>query len=122
MDRIFAIILTGLLILLIFFIVLFIPGYFIVNGIHYETGKGEHTGYVTAVERNGLIWKTGRAYIKSDTSSSQEDIYCVTDNNIYARLEELSKDKTKVTIQYNDYFVKGLKECGDEQAIIYGVK
>ncbi len=35
------------------------------------TNQGEHTGYVTAVEQEGLIWKTWRAYIKTDPQSSQ---------------------------------------------------
>ena len=50
----------------------------LLTGCWVTTTDGEHTGFVTAVEKNGAFWKTGRVYIKSDLSSSQEDIYCVS--------------------------------------------
>ena len=92
------------------------------TGLHYQTGQGEHTGFVTAVEKEGVIWKTGTAYFKTDVSSSQEDKYCVIDDSVYARLEQASQHKEKITIQHKSYFATSVNECGDEDAIIYGVK
>lgn len=92
------------------------------TGLHIDTGSGEHTGYITAVERNGLIWKTGTAYIKTDVSSSQEDLYCVIDPEVYAKLEELSRTQSKVTVKYHSWLVAGITNCNGEGAIINSVK
>jgi hypothetical protein len=98
-----------------------IPAYAVIHGIHYQTAKGEHTGYVTAVEKSGIIWKTGTAYFKTDTSSSQEDVYCVTDEDVFNQLVETSRNKAKVTISFKDYLAKGISNCGPSFAIIDGV-
>lgn len=92
------------------------------TGLHINTGKGEHTGFVTAVERSGVVWKTGTVYVKTDLSSSQEDKYCVTDDAVYLRLEEASRNKEKLTLQHKSYFATGIYECGSEEAIVYGIK
>jgi len=105
----------------LFLIVIFGVGACTFNGIHYETSKGEHTGFVTSVERTGLIWKTGKAYIKTDVSSSQEDTYCVMDQEVYAQLEQAAKDRKKVTIKFLDYLTKGFRNCDGEPAVIYSV-
>jgi hypothetical protein len=92
------------------------------NGWHINTGSGEHTGYVTAVERSGLIWKTGTVYIKTDLSSSQEDVYCVIDQNVYSKLEELARTKSSITVRFNDYLIKGFTNCNGEPSVITSVK
>lgn len=91
------------------------------TGIHINTGDGEHTGFITAVEKNGLIWKTNTAYIKTDTQSSQEDRYCVIDSGVAQTLKILSSAKEHVTIQYMSYLLPGITECNGEDAIITGV-
>lgn len=98
-------------------------GHLIINGWHYETGSGEHTGTITAVELDGLVWKTYSIYFKTDTQSSQEDHYCVMDDSLIPKLKELSQSKAKVTISYVDYFLFGEKYCGDSEiAVVTGVK
>ena len=92
------------------------------TGLHINTGVGEHTGYVTAVEKTGLVFKTGTAYIKSDVSSSQEDVYCVTDPAVYARLQELSESKSKVTVKYSSWLAAGISHCNGESAVINSVQ
>lgn len=93
------------------------------TGWHVETSSGNHTGYITAVEHNGLIWKKGRAYIKTETSSSQEESYCVMDEAVYNQLEQASKDKKQVTVHFKDYFIRGIVHCGEgDQAVIDSVK
>lgn len=87
----------------------------------YQTGYGNHTGYVTAVEKNGLIWKTGTAFIKSDTQSSQEDQYCIIDPNVYAELTAASEAKAHVTVGYTDWLHKAMQVCNGESAIITSV-
>jgi hypothetical protein len=85
--------------------------------IPYQTGRGEHTGLVTAVEKSGLFFKTGRAYVKTDGQSSQEDIYCVTDEAVYQQLLEASREKKQVTVSHISVFSTGLK-CEGEPAIV----
>jgi len=93
-----------------------------VNGIHLNTGDGGHTGFITAVERNGIIWKTYTAYIKTDVSSSQEDLYCVIDTKVIEQLKEKAKNKEKVTIEYISWLGAGMRYCNAESAIITGLK
>jgi hypothetical protein len=104
------------------FAIILSPFVLMFTGLHLNTGNGEHTGYVTAVERNGLIFKTGRVYIKTDTSSSQEDEYCVTDPSVYAQLEELSRSQSKVTVKYHSWLIAGLPFCKGEPAVINSIK
>lgn len=88
-----------------------------------ETSKGNHTGYITAVEKNGMIWKKGRAYIKTDTSSSQEESYCVIDETLLEQLKVKSQNKEKVTLEFKDYFIRGFTKCGSEDVgVITGIK
>lgn len=87
----------------------------------YETSAGNHTGYITAVEKNGLIWKTGTAFLKTDTQSSQEDRYCVIDPSVYAQLTAASVAKAHVTVGYTDWLHKSMTVCDGESAIITSV-
>lgn len=102
--------------------VLFFIGIEIV-GLHIETNDGEHTGYITAVEKTGLVFKTYTAYVKTDSQSSQEDMYCVIDDSIIPTLKEKSEKREKVTVVFIDYFSAGISNCGSYNAgIITGLK
>ena len=93
------------------------------TSIHYIKSRGEHTGIVTASENYGIFFKTNRVYFKTDTTSSQEDTYCVIDNEVYNRLRDLQTSKEKVTIYYIDYLWVSIKECGSYNGgIIIDVK
>ena len=111
---------VGVIIGIIFvgWLILWVP----IAGFHYETGRGEHTGYITAVERTGIFFKTGRAYVKTDTQSSQEDTYCFMDSEIEKKLQEYSIKKVHVNIYYFSWFSSGIKNCEAEGAIIYKVE
>lgn len=91
-------------------------------GLHINTGDGTHVGYVTAVEKGGLFFKTGTAYIKSDVSSSQEDSYCVIDDAVMAELKNVAQKKAKVEVTYFGWVSAGIANCAGEGAIISGVK
>jgi hypothetical protein len=91
-------------------------------GIHYETGRGNHSGYITAVQKQGLIFKTWRAYVKTDLSSSQEDTYCVDNEETAKKLESMAENKEKGTFQYKKYLFAGMTLCEGEGDIVYGVK
>lgn len=110
--------------LIVGLIVLFMVFVFITTftGLHIPTGQGEHTGYVTAIEKSGLIFKTGTAYFKTDLSSSQEDVYCVMDQGVYDQLVQASKEKRAITIQHESVFATAINECNSEPAYITGIK
>ena len=97
---------------------------FSIIGLHIKiTDEGKHTGYVTAVETNGLIFKTHSAYFKSELESSQEDRYCVIDSDLRNELIEASKDRKRITIYYIDYLFAGWDYCKmDDIAIIVDVE
>lgn len=101
--------------LLLFFVVF-------LAGCGVTTTDAEHTGYVTAVEKNGLIWKTGRAYIKTELSSSQEDFYCVDDEDLYDKLKEKAASKENITVIYKSEVITSFTRCGSEADIITGIK
>ena len=111
------------LIIIAFIIFSFLVGLIFYNNLIWKTTEnGHHTGTVTAVETNGLIFKTDSVYFKSDAQSSQEDKYCVYDKKIKEKLEDYARDKEKVTIEYEDYFIVGWKYCKDDDvSIITGV-
>jgi hypothetical protein len=84
-------------------------------------GSGQHTGYITATEKYGVIWKTGRAYVKTDTQSSQEDTYCVQDDSIFVALEKAQESKEKVTIKFASPLIMPNWKCGGESSVIVGI-
>lgn len=92
------------------------------TGIHVITGGGDHTGYITSVERTGLFFKTGTAYLKTSVQSTQEDAYCVTDNSVYNQLQQDTVSGVQVNVHFHSYFVASVKECSGEDAIIDSVQ
>ncbi len=112
---------VGCMVLVVLVIIGF-PIFASIFGIHYETGSGNHSGYITAVQKQGLIFKTWRAYVKTDLSSSQEDTYCVENEETAKKLEVMAENKEKGTFQYKSYLASGVTLCDNEGDIIYGVK
>jgi hypothetical protein len=86
------------------------------------TTQGEHTGIITASDKGGLIWKTWTIYFKTDAQSSQEDTYCVINESLIPAIREAQSAKKQVTIKYEGYFLVGNPYCGNEIAIITGIK
>jgi len=118
-DKVSAVFIGGIMLLLYTVVVVPIP--IITTGVHLEIGRGEHTGYVTAVQKQGIFFKTGRAYLKSDVQSSQEDQYCVTDEKVFEQLQVIAKENKKVTLKYFSWLANGIKNCEGESDIIYEV-
>ena len=63
--------------------------------------SGQHTGYVTSVEKSGIFFKTWIAYVKTDPQSSQEDTYCVTDPDALISLQNYEKERLPITVYYS---------------------
>lgn len=84
---------------------------------------GKHTGYVTAVEKSGYVFHTWTAYFKTNTESSQEDKYCITDSSLVTNLKSIQENNEKVTIEYQNNFFVPFWQCkGSDQSIINKIK
>lgn len=92
------------------------------NLSHYSTtSEGEHSGYVTAMERSGYLWHNWKVYFKTDNSSSQEDIYCLPEHSPLAEeLKKANRERRQVTITYDGMRAVGFGLCDGEY--ITGVK
>lgn len=97
----------------IILVVVFIVG-LQMTGLHIQTGTGKHVGYITSTETIGLFFKTERAYLKTDTQSSQEESYCVIDSKVFNELQSLSEKHAHVEVSYFDWFAKGIAYCDGE--------
>lgn len=108
--------------LIMFLCAIFI--YLLIFGVQIKTTEnGKHTGYITAIETSGIIFKTNSVYFKTETESSQEDVYCVIDNKVKEELSKLQVEKKRVNIIYENYIWNGLKKCDfGDIAIIKGVE
>lgn len=82
--------------------------------------KGEHTGYITAVEKDGLF-QIGVAYFKTETESSQEDTYCLSDD-MYTKAQEVSREKQLVTVNYSRGWFVPVWECGGNGIQVVGIE
>ena len=93
-------------------------------GLHIETTRGgTHTGYVTAIEENGIWFRTTSVYFKTDAMSSQEDRYCLIDKSLIPILQQKEDSKEKVTITFNAYLAPGWNYCKfEDNGIITGIK
>ena len=86
--------------------------------IPYRTASGEHTGYVTAVERKGVFFKTWTAYVKTSPTSSQEDVYCVIDRSVIPQLQQAAQSNQHVDLYFVEWLKRGVQNCKGESAII----
>ena len=95
-------------------LIIYVP----IFGFHYETGRGTQVGYISAVEKSGIFFKTGTAYIKPELESTQEDNYCVVDEAVYQELAEMARNKQRVEVSHMSWFSAGITNCNAEGAII----
>ncbi len=84
--------------------------------------NGEHTGYVTAIENErGILLPNNRTvvYVKTELSSSQEDVYCVQDSEteLITSLKEASKEKKNVSIKFSGIVWTGWFNCSGDRII-----
>ena len=100
----------GILAVIVFFVGLII----ILPFIHLSSvGNGQHTGYVTAVDYRGYFFPNYEVYFKTDVSSSQEDVYCVSrdDKAIADTLKKAAQTKERITISYYGVKAFGIGIC-----------
>jgi len=84
--------------------------------------KGEHTGLITAVERNdNLLWDADLIYFKSSDESTQEDIYCI-EEGLIEKAKELGNKKQIVTISFENNFWFMRWNCNGGISIVKDIK
>lgn len=115
MDTSEKFVLTGFILFVLAILGMF---FFALVGLHINTGHGAHVGFVTSTETTGLIFKTNRAYIKTDTQSSQEDAYCVAEDSVLADLKAHSDTHDRVEVTYIKWLSSGIASCGGEDEVI----
>jgi hypothetical protein len=84
-----------------------------------STGRGAHTGYITAVEQKGFFFKNYNVYVKTDNQSSQEDVYCLdrSKTDLASKLQQFSKNRELVSVTFQGVRGFGLGLCSGEQII-----
>ncbi len=80
---------------------------------------GEHTGIITATEVSNafFLFPNKVVYIKTDLQSSQEESYCVDNEDIFLQLRALQKEKKTVTISYENSFWMPPWKCSRQSVI-----
>jgi len=93
--------------------------------IHINTdAEGSHTGFVTAVERSGIFVKNYRVYFKTSKNQSQEDVYCVRqdDYKLADELRESSRSDKEITIHYTGESGLGFHLCSQDKITSFEAK
>lgn len=110
---------SAYLIGLLFFggLILFLTGISVGAIVYNTTRAGQHKGYVTAVEQDGILFHNYKVYFKTDNSSSQEDTYCVQrgDDVLASKLREVNQAKALITIKYEGVRGIGLGLCTQDR-------
>lgn len=70
---------------------------------------GEHTGYITVVERGGML-NIPLLYLKTDNQSSQEDKYCLVEG-LVDEAKQLSQSRQLVTVKFERGFWMPFWRC-----------
>ena len=103
-------------------IIIILAVIFVVNFAIFQTpDNGQHTGFVTSVEKTGFIVQTYTVFIKTDPQSSQEDTYCVTDPSTIIDLQNFEKERLPVTIFYSAPLILWKWQCSSPNSIINSV-
>lgn len=104
-------------VVLIVFVVLFLYSF----AFFQTPNSGQHTGYVTSVEKSGTIFKTWIIYFKTDPQSSQEDTYCIIDPDVLTNLQNFEKERLPITVYYSAPIILWRWQCENKSSIISSV-
>ena len=74
---------------------------------------GEYIGYVTTVEHNtNLLWDSDLVYVKTELESSQEDLFCFTDE-VKDQLKKANEDRERVKLHFANNYIMWRSDCND---------
>lgn len=109
------------LVIVVNFIIGMIVCGFLINDI--GGCKGQHTCYITTVEdAENLTWDSVLVWTKTDTAASNEDVFCVSDNDVRKKLEVAARDKKLVILKYKNDFILWRWECNGGTSIIVDIE
>jgi len=93
------------------------------TGIHIKNSTGQYTGYVTAIQKTGTIFKGYTVYLKTDLESSQEDTACVDRNKpeLIEKLKQIQERKKDVNLTYESVWQYAIGECPKSDWMITGI-
>ena len=115
-------IVSGTLVITIIILILFLLGLGLIH-LNFDS-EGTHTGYVTAVERRGVFVQNYQVYFKTNKQQSQEDTYCVRqeDVSLAEELRKTGEEDKEITIKYTGE--KGLSYhlCRYDRIISFEIK
>ena len=96
----------------------------IFTGIPVKNNEGQYKGYVTAVERNGAIFKGWNVYLKTELESSNEDVACINreDQQLIERLKKAQEDKENVVLKYEGVWQYAIGVCPGKDRMIISVE
>jgi len=109
MDDFIVNVVAGFIVLVVILVIIFAFW-----GIRFsQVGQGEHSGFITAVDQRGYVFRNYDVYFKTDNSSSQEDEYCINRNNIglIEKAKKANKLRKQVTLHYEGVRGIGLGLC-----------
>jgi hypothetical protein len=106
----------------LFLVIIILPTTIIfLNGV--GGSEGQHTGYITAVERNhNVLWDANIVYFKTSFESTQEDKYCVNDEVLKKELMNIAKNRQQVTISFKNPLLFWRSICNGGISVIVEVE
>lgn len=96
----------------------------IFTGVNVKSSDGQYKGYVLAVEHNGAIFKGYTAYLKTDLTSSDQDVACINrdDKELIEKLKSVQENKESVVLEYESVWQYKIGECPGSDWKIIGIK
>lgn len=96
----------------------------IFTGINVQNNEGQYAGYVTSVERSGAMFVGYNVYLKTDLSSSNEDVACIDRDNstLIEQLKSAQVNKQNVTLEYEGVWQYKIGECPRSEWKVVGIK
>lgn len=85
----------------------------IFTGVYVKNNEGQYKGYITAVERNGAVFVGYNAFLKTDLTSSNEDMACIDRGNkqLIERLKTAQENKENIVVEYEGVWQYKIGEC-----------
>jgi hypothetical protein len=89
-------------------------------GVPIKNNSGQYTGFVTAVEQNGVIFKGYNVFLKTELESSDSDKACIDRNNkeLIDELRQAQREKRNIVLEYEGVLEYGVGQCPGEDWMI----
>lgn len=75
--------------------------------VNKEVSEGSEQGIVYKLVEDGIIWKTYEGELSLDVSSDNSFSFSVTDQKVFDKINELTKQDKKIKLTYKKYLLRG---------------